>query len=301
MAPIRFLQRPELDLPKWNGCITQAANGLVYAYSDYLDAMAGQWGALVCGDYQYVMPLPWRKKWGIPYFYQPAFTAQLGIFGNGISEALVERFLQALLDNFRFGDQSLNHANDFPAKTVAFRQRANFVLPLQPDYATLQKGYRENIRRNLRKSVQYGCTVQKDVPVEAVIRLAREQRQPGVTDEDHERFRGLFHGLQQQQRAVTYGIGQGEQLLASCVFFFSHRRAYYILVGNHPNGRTLGASHALIDAFIRDHAGTDLLLDFEGSDLRNLAFFYSSFGAREEHYPAFHLNRLPWWLRWAKK
>jgi len=71
-------------------------------------------------------------------------------------------------------------------------------------------------------------------------------------------------------------------------------------VGNHPNGRTLGASHALVDAFIKDQAGQDLLLDFEGSDIRNLAFFYSSFGATEEKYPAIKLNRLPWYIRWMK-
>jgi hypothetical protein len=72
-------------------------------------------------------------------------------------------------------------------------------------------------------------------------------------------------------------------------------------VGNHPNGRTLGASHALIDAFIEDHAAQDLLLDFEGSDIRNLAFFYSSFGAVEEKYAAIKLNRLPWWMKWMKR
>lgn len=40
-------------------------------------------------------------------------------------------------------------------------------------------------------------------------------------------------------------------------------RAYYILVGNDPAGRELGASHALIDAFIRENAGKLDWLDFE--------------------------------------
>ena len=46
------------------------------------------------------------------------------------------------------------------------------------------------------------------------------------------------------------------------------------MVGNHPDGKTIGASHALIDAFIKDHADQNFILDFEGSDIRNLAFFY---------------------------
>lgn len=71
-------------------------------------------------------------------------------------------------------------------------------------------------------------------------------------------------------------------------------------MGNHPNGKTAGASHFLIDSFIIDHAGQNLLLDFEGSDIHNLAFFYSSFGARLETYPFVKLNHLPFWMQWAK-
>ena len=73
------------------------------------------------------------------------------------------------------------------------------------------------------------------------------------------------------------------------------------MVGNHPDGKVIGASHALIDAFIKDHAGQDLILDFEGSDIPNLAFFYNGFGATEEIYPALKINKLPWYVRWLKK
>jgi hypothetical protein len=63
----------------------------------------------------------------------------------------------------------------------------------------------------------------------------------------------------------------------------------------------MGASHLLIDAFIKDHAGRQEILDFEGSDLRNLAFFYSSFGSTQERYATIRLNRLPWYIRWLKE
>ena len=101
---------------------------------------------------------------------------------------------------------------------------------------------------------------------------------------------------------ATYGVFSTEnKLFASAVFLFSHNRAYYILVGNHPEGKATGASHTLIDAFIKDHAEKNMLLDFEGSDIPNLAFFYSSFGATLETYPALKINRLPFYLKWMKK
>jgi hypothetical protein len=96
-------------------------------------------------------------------------------------------------------------------------------------------------------------------------------------------------------------VNKSNQLLASSVFFFDQKKAYYILAGNHPDGKSVGASHALIDAFIKDHAGQNLTLDFEGSDISSLAFFYSGFGAKEELYPALKINRLPFYLRWMKR
>ena len=79
-SDIRFLNRGEIDLEKWDRCIQDAPNGIIYARSFYLDAMAKNWSALVSGDYDMVMPLTWNRKYGFRYLYQPAFTAQLGLF-----------------------------------------------------------------------------------------------------------------------------------------------------------------------------------------------------------------------------
>jgi hypothetical protein len=279
----------------------KAPNGLIYGYSFYLDLMTASWDALIMNDYEAVMPLPWKKKLGIAYLYHPFLTAQLGVFGSNLSAGMVERFLGSIPKKFRYWDFSLNHANLFSVRGFQLYERSNYVLDLNRPYEELHRNYRDNIRRNAKKALEYGCYPDKAIDVDAVIGLAREHAKE-VDSSDFSRFKVLYHQLHQKGMAKAYGMfsKQGE-LIASAAFFFSHRRAYYILVGNHPNGRTMGASHALIDGFIRDHAGKYLLLDFEGSDIRNLAFFYSSFGAREEKYAAIRLNRLPFWARWMKR
>lgn len=300
-APIRYLKRSEIDEDRWDECISSASNGLIYGYSFYLDAMADNWDALVLHNYQAVMPLPWRKKWGICYLYQPFLTAQLGLFGNDVSCELFKDFLQQVPAHFQYWDVSFNYHNRCSVPGFTLRERKNYVLPLNNNYNRLYARYRENIRRNIKRASTYKCAVKKQVGVEEVISLALGHPQPG-SQTDFNKFKKLFSLLDEKQMVATYGIvGADGALLASAVFFYSHNRAYYILVGNHPNGRTLGASHALIDAFITDHAGKNIKLDFEGSDIGNLAFFYSSFGAVEENYPSIHENRLPFWARWFKK
>jgi hypothetical protein len=294
---IRYTKHAAIDKQRWDACITQAPNARIYAVSFYLDAMCPGWEALIYGDYEAVFPLPVRKKWSISYVFFPFLTAQLGLFGKEVNAALLQAFLSAIPRHLKLVDIPLNSGNVFPGNALPLRQ--NFILPLQSSYETLYAGYRESTKRNIRKAEKGGCKPVPDIPIETVLQLSRMHAtdKKGLQD-----FGRLFRQLASSGAARTYGVtGPGGDIIASCVFLFFKNRAYYILVGNHPNGRTLGASHLLIDSFIKAHAGTDLLLDFEGSDLRNLAFFYSSFGAKEEYYPALQWNRLPWYLKWMKR
>lgn len=301
---IQYLQQHQIDKRAWDACIDKAANGLIYAYSWYLDAMSTAWDGLVLGDYEAVMPLPFRKKWGVQYLYQPFLTAQLGLFGTGVDQNLLEAFLRAVPKQFKYWDFSLNSGNVFTLRNYPLRQRTNFVLDLSPSYESLASRYRENTKRNIKRSHTFNLQVKKGIPLEEVITLNQQQsfqQNQLLSEEDYHRFRVLFAFLQKKGSAQTYGVcSAAGELTASVAFVYAHNRAYYLLVGNHPNSRALGASHRLIDAFIFDHAARPLLLDFEGSDIPSLAFFYSSFGAVPEPFTALTLNRLPWYIKWLK-
>jgi hypothetical protein len=303
LSHIRYLHHHEIEKKKWDNVISTAGNGLIYAYSFYLDEMAKHWDALVLSDYEAVMPLTWNRKFGIYYLYQPAFTACLGVFGQHIHAAMVDQFVHSIPSKFKLIEISLNSRNKFSAQSNKFIPAANYILSLNKSYDELYKDFRENHQRNIQRSIQSGNVVQKNISLEDVIDLNKQQmkKMAPIADEHYYRFKRLYQFLSHQNTAVTYGImGEQSKLLSSCVFFFSHNRAYYILVGNHAEGRTTGASHALIDAFIKDHAGQNLVLDFEGSDIESLALFYAGFGAIKETYPVIRWNRLPFWLRWLK-
>ena len=297
---ISYLASHEIEKEKWDRCISSASNGLIYSYSFYLDHMATEWDALVLNDYEAVMPLPWRKKLNVYYLYQPFLTAQLGVTGGNIDATIMEIFLNAVPKKFRLWEFSFNQGNVFTIPGFRLYERKNFILPLNDPYADIAARYSQNISRNIRKSKQFGCIPNNKVSVHHVIEMAGGNEKSGSMRE-FENFEKLYTRLNETGQAKIYGINSDKgELLSCCVFLFSHRRAFYILVGNHPNSRTLGASHALIDSFIQDYAGQNLLLDFEGSDIPGLAFFYSSFGASEEKYAAIRKNDLPWYVRLFK-
>ncbi len=302
-SSITYLSQSQIDKSKWDKCIETAENGLIYGYSFYLDAMSKNWNALILNDYETVMPLTWNKKFGFHYLYQPFLTAQLGIFGNQLTKNIVEDFIQSIPSAFKYIDIALNIKNITGSPVAFTTHRSNYVLDLNFTYEYLYGNFRENIQRNIKKAYQQGCTIQKGIAVEKIINLALLQMKKHGHEslENINRFRNIYDDLQQRKMTATYAVlSPDKKVLASCVFFFSHNRAYYILVGNHPEGKTSGASHALIDAFIKDNAGKEMVLDFEGSDIPSLAHFYNSFGAEHEIYPALKMNRLPFYLKWLK-
>lgn len=300
--PIRYVPQAAIDREKWNACIDAAGGHPFYAYDFYLDAMSRHWDALVLNDYEAVMPLTWNRKWGFYYLYQPFLTPELGIISKKIDAEIVNQFLSAVPAKFKFWEINLNRANDFPLPGFPLKRQLNYVLPV-PDYATAAARYRQNHVRNIKKAVRAGCVYREGIAVEDVLRLAKAQlRQYTVMQKDDlANFHRLCTHLLKNRKAKTVGIYRSGELLASAVFFSNEQTSYYILAGNAPAGRPVGASHFLLDRFIEQQAGENRLLDFTGSSIASVAHFYEGFGAAQMHYPSVRLNRLPPLIRRLKK
>jgi hypothetical protein len=299
---IRYLKRDEVDIKKWDQCIISSANGLLYASSVYLDSLSsGQWDALVSGNYEVVMPLPFRKKYGIYYLYQPALLPVLGVFGNNLPPDLIHAFLDLIPPRYKLWDISLNHFNRFDRAVYKTFSRSNYILSLEQPYEEIRERYHNNIKRNLTKAIKANCMVRTGISIDLVIEICKQTFSLFTKTEKglFERLKKVFH--QFIHNSVIYGVYRPDgRLLASAAFIFFKERAYYWLVGNDPDGREYGASSLLLDAFIRDHASKKILLDFEGSDAQSVATFYSRFGATLEPYTTIYNNKLPFPIRSLK-
>jgi hypothetical protein len=297
---LQYLRRNQLDIDKWDHCISTAGNGLVYAYARYLDHMAPQWDALVWNNYEAVMPLVWRTKWGIRYLYQPSFVQQLGIFtAQPLSAELIQQFLSELPRRFRFAEVFLNHGHP-PGSGL---QHANFILSLQAPYPVLQANYKQDLVKNLKRAHQFELTYSEWNNVDLVLTAYKElygSRFPHVTHDDYGALQQLCAGMGKEQVLVRV-VKEKAQLLAAAVLLQKDSRLYLLVSVTWPEGRSRAANHFLIDRLIAEFAGTNKLLDFEGSDLPGVAHFYKNFGSVNQPYYFYRYNRLPVWLRWLKQ
>lgn len=255
------------------------------------------------GAYEYVMPLPVKRKYGIRYLYQPFLIPHLGVYGKKPDEAIITAFLDSIPSTIRWIDITLNPGSIPASERYPAQLRTNFTLRLDPSYESLFAAYRSNHIRNILRANKAGCIVDNQVSPHEIFRLAEAYLGPrGHFPAQHrEAFLRLCDEWIHTGNACTYGIRANGILLSTALFLLYDNRAYYLLVGNHPNGKTLGTSHALIDAFIKDNSGKELVLDFEGSDVPSLAFFYEGFGATKEELGWLRIDRLPAWISRIKR
>lgn len=301
---IVYLQHHEIDQVKWDLCLEQSVNSMVYGFSWYLNQMAPGWDALVLDDYRAVMPLTKGKKWFIGYLYQPFFTQQLGVFSKSeINAELVEEFVKAIPRSFRWIDIQLNEQNFFISSRFKLIKRRNFLLNLNKPYEKIEKGYNTQAKRNLKKA-RKNETLTKTLSLKEVIafyRLHKGVLTKGVKAKHYEMLEATMHEAYERGKLLCKGVyARNGELLAAAAFLSQKGRVIFLIGNASASGRETGAMHALIDQVIFQFSNHKMVLDFEGSEIPGIARFYKSFGAIKVNYYRLKKNRLPWLLKILK-
>ena len=298
---VSILPSSQLDRSRWDACIQQSMYPLIYACSWYLDRLADHWHGIVYGEYEAVMPVPWRKKMGIRYCYQVPFVQQLGWFSQtGFTGQSV--MLEQLFTYCRYGDYAFNHSNT--GLPTASKQLVNYAIPLDADYATLVKSYNADLLNNLKKAAKQAF-IYRPMQVDAAISLYRQlyaSRTPHVSSADFQRFLQLCTEQEQQGNALAKCITDSAGNVQAAALLLKFGGRLYNMMNSTPKtGRKTAANHYLFDQIIQEFAGSGLTLDFEGSDIAGIRAFYEKFGGINQPYACMHFNRLPFPLRLLKR
>ena len=330
-----LLQRHQIDDTAWNALIDEARHSVVYAYTWYLDCVSPGWQALVLVesgelivdsalasdptgtsssnhslvDYNLVMPLPVRKKWGMNVIQQPLFCQYLGLFSkNEISESDLLRFLHSLNLHFPY----ISVYDFHPSHTYLLRS----VLPACPDFEVQEKtthwlnlektypelalDYSADRRKNLARSKKYGWECVQSTDLEPLISLFQENhasRIGNVQASAYTLLRKLTLLLQKKGIACVYYARRQGILHAGIMVLERNETGIYIFNAADEAGRRGNARSFLLDRYFQKKAGRLKIFDFESPEVESIAQFYYSFGAGKQPFISIKKNKLPFPLR----
>ncbi len=296
---ISIVPSHEIDRLKWNECVSQSANALIYGSKDYLDGLADNWTGIVVNDYDAVMPVAWRKKLGVRYSYVVPFIQQLGIYSKS-ADIPVSIMLPRLFEVCRYGDYDFNFANSLQHTT----SQVNFILSLHGSYNEISAGFSNDALVSIRKAseaeLQYiPGSIDESVEMYRVMYRRRLKHMP---EEQYERFKSVAKIFDASGKVVVRKIvGKTGQVLAAVLLINDGRRLYNIINSTSAEGRLMMANYYLFSRIWKEFEGTGLVFDFEGSDVPGVNMFYRKFSPVNQPYQRLHFNHLPMAIKWLKK
>lgn len=276
---LQILHNSKIDTHKWNNAINVALQPKIYALSWYLQSVSPHWKAAIWGDYEYVMPLPIKYKFALPYIVQPILTQQLGIFSaTEVPPHIHEKFRKILFSYFSCRYSSHSHICK-----LHYSMKLNLVLPLSDDYTQIYAGFNSNAKRNIKKSEKFGIVVKK-IDTHIFEQHFYDFAPFTISNTEISVIQQLIHQAELHNSLEIYGAYAGEELCSITAFFIHARRAYYLLAASSEVGKQQAAAFAIIQTFIKNNCQHLDCIDFEGSEIKGIAQFYTSFGAIDQPY-----------------
>lgn len=276
---IQHLTHDTIDFEKWDQCIYEAYNGLPYALSWYLNIVSPNWEALVADDYNYVLPIPIKRKFKLAYIVQPMLTQQLGVFAyKPVTPEILRLFIQKL-PSYSY-ELNFNTYNKIDGAKVM----PNYLLDMSPEFTELKNGFSKNTRRNIEKAEKLGHKIIQPLAIDQFLHFYESIDKNYISVGTY-MLQQLIKAGSKRDVINICGVKntENELIAALCCIHFKNRITCLLPISNEA-GKSASAMFLLINYIIRNHAGKPYILDFEGSAIDGIARFYKGFGAVNQPY-----------------
>ena len=300
---IHYVKRKDLELVKYNDCIAHSIQSRIYAFSWYLDVVADNWDVLVLNDYEAVMPIPLRRKYGVKYVYPPFWLLELGVFSLKDS-VNYNAFFSFLLGKFKSIELRLSTKKSLEASESFLIEKQLQTLSIKEEYEAIFKGYRKDRKKDLRKSKKIDFIEKWNDDPEKLIQLFKAnvgQRTPYIVDKDYKVLAELMKICIEKRVGEVLSIYNSESKLVASGFFLKHKKEVTILVSSTDfDNRKNGENTFLIDRAIYKYQKAFETFNFGGSSMQPIAKYFLSFGAKTSQYQEIKYNNLPFLIKLFK-
>lgn len=281
------VSRNDLDTEKYNTCISNSLQCNVFGYSWYLDIVSDSWSVLVLNNYEAVMPIPIRKKYGIHYVYPPFWLLNLGVYSSD-ENIDVSIFISFLFQKFLFVELKMNSENNLQKIGSNKVKKQIQYLSLKNSYSSILSNFKKDRQKDIRKAQKEDFIEKWDDAPENLIELFKNnvgKRTTNIKSRDYGVLLKLINKSIAKKKGELLSIyNKNDQLVASA-FFLKNKGEITILVSSTDfNNRNNGVNTYLIDRAIFKYQPHYETFNFGGSSIKSIANYFKSFNATTKNY-----------------
>ena len=273
---IRRIQYKDINFSQYEKCIGNSVQKNFYAKKEVLDQLSNSWEILVHGDYDSIMPIPFRKKYGFKIVIMPLFCQQLGIFGAEKNPDIEQQFLNYFRRNYRILYYAFNYHNAFKTSLVC---KKNYFIP-NIDYNLLRKRYFKGRKSTVKvaQHLQY-----KEIRLQDEISFIRTHFKGLQKESDLEKFFEYLAFLEKEKQLKIVGSYLENQLTNAAILVENRDSLALLGLINDEKYRQDNGASFLIDRILKENIHVKSF-DFMGSIIRGIEVFFKSFGADLQEY-----------------
>ena len=281
---IRKIPYSDIDFEKYDRCIENSVQKNFYAKKEILDFLCEAWELLVYGDYEFVMAVPIKKKYGLKIVLTPLFCQQLGVFGPAKNSEIEQSFLNYFKNNYQYYLYQFNTENDFKDALVL---KKNYVIEKR-EYALLRKKYYKG-RKSCVKSAQLLSCKTLTLNVELINFI--EDNFKGLDKlSDLQFFMDYLEFLEDKKYLKLFGAFEEDKLLNLAITIEGDETNYLLGLVNEASTIKKDGASFLIDQLLQNTI-SQKNFNFMGSSIRGIEVFFKSFGAELSAFPVLQNNK----------
>lgn len=274
---IKKLNYKEIDFSLYRKCLDQSLQKNRYAKKEVLDLLSESWELLVYGNYEFVMPIPIKKKIGFRIVIMPLFCQQLGIFGPEHNEEIEILFLEFLQKNYRVYSYAFNFHN---LVTQNLGKKKNYFIE-ETEYQLLRKNYFKG-RKSTVKTAQY--LTFKELKSTDFLDFIKNNFKGLDKKGDVNQFFRYMNFLESENKLRLFGSYKENELTNMAIIIDDENRFSLLGLINDDQYKSDNGASFLIDRILKENIH-EKSFDFMGGSIRGIEVFFKSFGAILQEYP----------------
>ncbi|WP_051882215.1 hypothetical protein [Chryseobacterium soli] len=286
---IRRLKYHEIDFVKYQKTLSGACQLSDFAQKEFLNIVAGKnWGLLVYGDYEAVMPVAWSNNFGIKIVQMPILCHQLGVFSKEDNIEINHQFYLFLMENFAISYYAFNKDNGFP---IDLQQKKSYKIA-KNTYENVKKNYHIHRRRNVRHTAdikEFADFKKNIIPGEKIEDFFLENIKGIKSLSLRKKYWNVIKKLIEAGFFRTCQLTYKDELKSFAGIYSSKQANYLSIFISTVKLENKNIPSIIIDDELQ-HSIADKDFDFMGSNVPNVAAFNERFGA-EVYYFSILVNK----------